>query len=142
MRKYLTIIILIFTTVFSSCSAQQQVSSIKEIVYKAHTRGSSKEILVKDNVIYTSVNSKKKEIRLTDKQKQYLLSMLKEVNLVTMKDLQAPSNKRNTDGALHAEIQVKKNNDVYTSCTFDDGNPPKELKALVDEIFKLSKLKN
>lgn len=142
MRKYLTIIILVFATVFSSCSAQQQVSSIKEIVYQAHTRGSSKEILIKDNVIYRSVNSQKKEITLTNKQREYLLGLLKEVNLVTMKDLKAPSDKRNTDGALHAEIQVKKNDEVYISCTFDDGNPPKELKALVNEIFELSKLKD
>jgi hypothetical protein len=50
------------------------------------------------------------------------------INLSTINNLKAPTDKRSYDGAMYTLIIS--GTKEYTSTTFDDTNPPIELKAL------------
>ena len=69
-----------------------------------------------------------------------MLSIVEEIKLDTMEGFEPPSEKRNFDGALHANLTITVNDKSYYSQTFDHENPPKELKDLTTKI--LSVLKN
>ncbi|MBL4568525.1 MAG: hypothetical protein JKY69_02310, partial [Flavobacteriaceae bacterium] len=53
----------------------------------------------------------------------------------------APTDDRIRDAALHATLTIILGDKTYSSQTFDHGNPPKELKSLIDALFKFVDLK-
>ena len=61
--------------------------------------------------------------------------MVKEIDLEGMPDLKAPSEKRFYDGAATANLKITRNDDVYESQGFDHGEPPAQLKKLVDKLM-------
>ena len=65
-------------------------------------------------------------------QKKQLIDLIKKIDLQNISNLKAPSNKRAFDGALHATLSIKTESNNYISSQFDDDNPPKELKVLID----------
>lgn len=67
-----------------------------------------------------------------------LKKLVAEIDPEIISELEAPSTKSHYDGAAIASITVEVNGKVYQSNSFDHGNPPKELKALVDYTLKLS----
>ena len=46
------------------------------------------------------------------------------------------------DGAAHAKLKVFVNDKEYESSSFDHGNPPIEIKSLVEYIMTMSKSKD
>lgn len=64
-----------------------------------------------------------------------LSNAVKNINLKAISTLKAPSERRITDGALHAEFNIKAEGKKFRSITFDAGNPPKELKTLEDLLY-------
>ncbi|WP_378180048.1 hypothetical protein [Aquimarina sp. SS2-1] len=67
-----------------------------------------------------------------------IISSLKKLELEKISDLKAPSDKRTFDGAAHAQLKITTTKETYTSTSFDDGNPPQELKPLVNTILSLT----
>ncbi len=67
----------------------------------------------------------------------YLLSAIKKIDIQTINKLKAPSKKRSFDGAPHGQLKISTTNKTYTSVSFDHGNPPKEIKLLVNHILSL-----
>lgn len=59
---------------------------------------------------------------------------------IALNSLEVPSKKHQFDGALAANLTIKKEGEEFTTQTFDHGNPPAEVKALVDEIVTLAGL--
>ena len=64
--------------------------------------------------------------------------MVKKVELENLSLFKAPSKRREIDGAAIAKLKVIKNENEYTSTNFDHGNPPLEIKNLVNYIISLS----
>ncbi len=64
-----------------------------------------------------------------------------ELNIEEIGSLIAPSEKRITDGVLHAEFTIKIGDKEYKSITFDAGNPPAELKKLEGLLYSISTIK-
>ncbi|APD07208.1 hypothetical protein UJ101_01692 [Flavobacteriaceae bacterium UJ101] len=62
-------------------------------------------------------------------------------NLNTIGELKAPTNKRLYDGAPYAILIIRSENKEIKSCGFDHGEPPQELKKLVDEIIRIGNSK-
>jgi hypothetical protein len=131
--KTIGIIILVFTV---SCSAQQEINQVIEIEYQATTRGSSEMIQIISNKLSYKTNNSLKELILDEKKIRAIQSVVSDINLAEIKHLTAPSNNRFHDGALIASITIQKEEHVYTSSNFDHGNPPKELKPLIDLLNK------
>jgi hypothetical protein len=129
MKAFLTIVF----TFISSITMSQEVISIK---YSAFTRGSSKEIAVNEKGLIAQKNDnieKKIEDKVILSQCQKLI---KKINLEKISTFKSPSKSRASDGVMHASIEIVTKDKTYQSNEFDDGNPPKELKGLVDLITK------
>ena len=94
---------------------------------------------MKDNSIVFKSNLDDKSIVLNNVQLKSIKDVLSEIKLAEIKDLEAPSNKRFSDGALSASFTIKKDTVSYMSSDFDHGNPPKELKVLYILLEKYSK---
>ncbi len=105
------------------------------IHYEARTRGSSKELKVLGNKLEYVFNQQKKSIILTSENQKEITSVLNTIVLNKMNSFKSPSSKRSGDRALHATLKIKKQGKEYVSVTFDDGNPPTELKSLVDMLM-------
>jgi hypothetical protein len=56
-----------------------------------------------------------------------------------MPDLKAPSQKRFHDGAAAANLTIAYKGKTYESQSFDDGNPPAEIAALVNEATSFAR---
>lgn len=67
-----------------------------------------------------------------------LLDLLSKVDAEKIKDLKAPSEKRFYDGAMIAGLKVIYKDKTYESASFDHGNPPAEIKDLVNKIIEVS----
>ncbi|MGV3461716.1 MAG: hypothetical protein ACO1N9_14805 [Flavobacterium sp.] len=147
MKKYMAIVALMVIAAVG-CSASKNVekgsadTSITKMEYKAYTRGSNKEVTVTRDKVEVKEIRLGKNIEatypLSKDNWNKLLALAQKIKLDKMEALEAPSKKHQFDGAMAANLTVTANGITYQSVTFDDGNPPSEIKALVDEIIGIS----
>lgn len=119
---------------FESCVAQQIKLDI-EVFYEAQTRGSFIRYELKNNILHMNSNSEKKSVILNETEIRAFNLVIQKINLSEIENINAPSDKRFTDGALIASFKFIKNGKMFTSSDFDHGNPPKEFYDLY-ELFK------
>ncbi len=134
-------ILLSFCSLFLfGCPASQEMDTFKKIDYSAITRGSSKQITL-ENGEFTRLQNNKETIRKKLDKKMYnsLFKILKEIDLSSLETLTVPSKKHQYDGALASTITIESEGKTYTSPTFDDDNPPTELKKLIDYLQSITK---
>lgn len=118
--------------------ASQKTTNIKEIIYNAITRGRAENITLKGSSLQYKTNQKSIFINLTKEQQEKVNIEISKINLNEINNLKAPTDKRFYDGAMHTSILIKSNSKEYTSTTFDDTNPPIELKALCQLLINLA----
>ncbi|MCH2033923.1 MAG: hypothetical protein MK202_10420 [Tenacibaculum sp.] len=131
--KYLLSLVILLTSL--SCVSQKNNTSsdsIQEIVFNAQTRGSLENITISDKTVFYKTYNTSKTFGIDSNQKKQLIDLIKKIDLQNISNLKAPSNKRAFDGALHATLSIKTESNNYISSQFDDDNPPKELKVLID----------
>lgn len=121
--------------IFTACSSQDEMSNVT-IHYNAYTRGSSLDVTITQNSIVYKDSSGEKTIIKKKLFWQKLNNYIENIELQSITSFSPPSNDRISDKALHATLTVFKGEDKFTSKTFDHGNPPKELKPLLDFLFK------
>ncbi|WP_417786368.1 hypothetical protein [Tenacibaculum sp.] len=139
--KYLKIITPVVFLLMMNCAAQNKTKEFDKIAYEAQTRGSMVQLTIEGNNLSYKTYQKEGTKEVTKGQLEELKAIINELNLEEISNLKAPSEKRITDGALHAEFTIKIADKEYKSITFDAGNPPKELKKLEDFLYKLSGVK-
>ena len=127
--KYLAVFVLLITV---SCVAQKTSQEIEEVVFNAHTRGSSENITVVNYNVYHKTQKDSKTHFINKDKREAMEAIINKIDVAKIADLKAPSNKRMFDGALHATVTIKIGDKTYVSSSFDDNNPPAELKPLVD----------
>lgn len=119
----------------ANCSAQTKDSI--SIEYKAVTRGSQISLKANsDEIIYTSYD-KNLELKISKNQWNEIIEFVLDIDLEFMKKLAPPSTESHTDRAMIGSLSIRKNGKYYESSTFDHGNPPSELKKLIDTLFEL-----
>ena len=131
--------ILIFLTL-NSCFAQK--NETLTIYYDAQTRGHFIKITMDSEKLVYADSNEEKFVAVSKKSLDEIQHILKKLDLNSIKDLSAPSTKSHTDAALSAFIKIDVDDTVYQSNTFDHGNPPEELKELVDLLFSIAKIDN
>jgi len=141
MKKPVLLMFLMLTVVVGCASSLQKQSEDITITYEAITRGSSVIITAnKDAVTTNAVRAEKNSTTstVTPEQWKEVIKELEKVELNKINDLKAPTNKRLYDGAMIASVTVKLKDTTYHRSSFDHGNPPVEIEALVNKIISLS----
>jgi heat shock protein HslJ len=123
----------------------ESVSAVKQndtvsMEYSAHSKGIYNHIVINQKNI--SVENKRDTtpiIKLCSEANwDILLKALKPVDIENIPNLKAPSEKRFYDGAAIANLKIIYNGETYETPSFDHGNPPIEIAALVKEILSIS----
>lgn len=146
MKKYIAILLIVLAAAGCSSSktnAQKQAEvTVTQFDYKAYTRGSNKEVVVTRHKIKVDELRLGKKIEavypLSVDNWNKLVSLAKQVSLEKLETLNVPSKDHQFDGAMAANLMVTTDTGTYQSATFDDGNPPAEIKALIEEIIGIS----
>ena len=133
MKNLLFLLLLIS---ISSCKSQNETGVIS-IIYEAITRGSSIEIKATSSLFTYKDIEPEKQFKPTKNDWKSVKTLIEEINLSEMYRFNAPSEKSSVDAALQATLSITLNETTYSSQTFDHGNPPKELKKIIEKLFDL-----
>jgi hypothetical protein len=113
-------LIILLSFSFFNCASQQKVMKNNyRIEYKAQTRGALYEILVEGNLLSFKSYNESKTIVLTKEQVRQLTNEINNINLKAINDIEVPTTKRFTDGAMIAYFKINKAENSYKSSEFD-----------------------
>ncbi|MFD0863948.1 hypothetical protein ACFQ1M_17160 [Sungkyunkwania multivorans] len=137
----------IFITILAIAMVQSVFSQDKMVgltfEYETFSRGFYQKIKVEKGTLLFQENRSESDGTIIDidkKQWKKLVDWVKKIKLEHLSLLKAPTNKREVDGAAFAKLKVFTNDKEYVSSNFDHGNPPLEIKGLVENIIELSQL--
>lgn len=128
-----------FFIIWSCTSQENKSTSEMTITYKAQTRGAIYTIKVEGEDLKFKNQNEEKTLSLSKKQLSKFQKEVSAIELNDIENLQAPSEKRYTDGAMFASFTIKLDDDTFVSSEFDHGNPPKELSNLYAYLLSLLK---
>jgi hypothetical protein len=144
MKILFSLLILVFC--FNECNKQHsQISNYQEhddmvITYEANTRGFYEKIWVsKDSVSFSNDRNLKTSTASKCKSEDWkaLTTLVNEIALEKLSELEAPSKMHQFDGAALATLKVERNNEVYETNIFDHGHPPKAISQLVKKVLSI-----
>ncbi|RYJ43985.1 hypothetical protein [Flavobacterium beibuense] len=142
MKKFAAIVLLALFAV-SCASALKKESDKISFEYEAITRGSYKKIIVKQDTVIT-IKDRGLENVITKSLKNGewngILKSLEGIDLDALSEIKAPSVKHQVDAAPIANLKVIRGDKTYQSSSFDHGNPPQEIKDVVEKIISASDL--
>jgi heat shock protein HslJ len=112
-----------------------------KLTYTVATRGFKKTISYVAGTLQVIQDFPKKpvkEYKLTDQEQTEIESLIEQMNNIAIDKLKVPSNKNQVDGALAAYFSLSSDKQTVKAPIFDDGNPPVELKAIIEKLVALS----
>lgn len=124
--------------------SQEKISDFS-LEYEAVSRSVYQKIEVnKDTFVFIEDRAGKKNSqgKISNKQWKKIVALVNKIKLKQLSSLKAPSENRKFDGAAHAKLKVLYKDDIFESSSFDHGNPPVEIKTLVEYIINISKSVN
>ncbi len=134
------------TLLLLHCNAQKNNDSSNSITEKSSdhhfqkieleemTRGSRRMIVITPKSKEVEINRKISSFKTTETEWKNLQKLITQVNPEKIESFTPPTNKRFYDGAMAATIRVNIDGKVYSSQTFDAGNPPEQLATLYREL--------
>ncbi|WP_299394444.1 hypothetical protein [uncultured Gelidibacter sp.] len=146
------IIISIFTLIlFSNQCGQNNESKVEDaqvgqnqeeltITYEAQTRGFYEKVWADQTGIFFADNRELNNVKTAQISKavwEELMALKNAINLDALPNLKAPSEKRFSDGAPIGSLIIKTKQAEVESSEFDHGNPPQEIKALVNKLLSI-----
>mgnify|MGYP001325941070 CR=1 FL=1 len=136
-------IVLLFTILFfAGCVGQKKAvdSSIK-VEYKAYSRGFYQTIRVENQMVFISKNREEKPVafKLSAAEWNSVILVVNELNLETLSQMKAPTEKRLFDGAAIANLKITKQGKTYESQSFDHGYPPAGIEKIVNKMLSFVK---
>ncbi len=136
-------IVLLFTILFfAGCVGQKKAvdSSIK-VEYKAYSRGFYQTIRVENQMVFISKNREEKPVafKLSAAEWNSVILVVNELNLETLSQMKAPTEKRLFDGAAIANLKITKQGKTYESQSFDHGYPPAEIEKIGNKMLSFVK---
>ena len=110
------------------------------ISYTAETRGLYQNVSVSKEVISVS-NSRNRDAAKTytcSKQDwDEIATLLSKIDVTKINNLKAPSTKSYSDAAMAATLKLTMDGKEISTPSFDHGNPPDEIEALVNKLLSL-----
>ena len=138
------ILSLLFLTFFlgKGCDAQEKKDvETAAIEYTANTRGYYQKIVVQNQKYSVSKirdTNVPADLAISNSDWKKIIDAFQEVDLEGFPNLKAPTQKRLYDGAPIADLRITYKGKEYFTPSFDHGNPPDEIKKLVDRITLLA----
>jgi len=138
-------IISIFLLTIVLAQACNQEKDLKDAVltYTATSRGQYKKIEIQNDkaTIWHSPDKTlpPAQMTLTAEHQKALVAAFNAVDLENLPNLKAPSERRFHDGAAIGNFTIVYKGKTYESQPFDDGNPPAEIAALVNEATSFAR---
>jgi len=137
---------LVLILIVGQCKTQQVNSSnITSVTMEARTRGYSEVITASPGGLYAQeitslIENSSFSKNLDHNESSKLIDLLDKIPLLRVPDLESPSDGRHSDRALYVYmIFTTIDGTVTESASFDRGNPPPELSALVDWLVSIEK---
>lgn len=121
-------------------SAEVRYEDKVEVKYQALSRNSFDFILISKSGIKISKDKNLLNIDtypIETEDWEALNRMIEAIDAETLKDLKAPSKKHQYDGAPHTTLAIILGDVEYMSPTFDEGNPPAKIEALVNKLLSI-----
>lgn len=152
MKKIFALLVLTLVTLtgcksqVASAEAAKPIEGKVKYEYKATTRGSNIAIVIDDRLLNVSKRSLGQSpvvtpaSYVTESEWDTLLTETGKLDLEKLETIEVPTRKHMFDGAMAVNFTITINDKVYNAVTFDHGNPPDEIKPLVEKIIELSKV--
>jgi hypothetical protein len=128
--------------VFAGCAGQKKTDQNEtKIEYKAYSRGFYQEIIIENQMGFVTKMRDDKPIvfRLSIADRKSLNIAIQELDLDSLSQLKAPTEKRLFDGAAIANLKITKQGKRYESQSFDHGYPPAEIEKIVNKMLSFVK---
>lgn len=123
------------------CSGSSADLALAKLIYTAQSRGVNQVITIQNqDITVESGRGKDATVaiaRISQGDWNDLTRQFDTIELEKMETYADPSQERFHDGAAIANFTVEYKGKTYRSKDFDHGNPPKELKSLIDKIVSL-----
>lgn len=118
----------------------KQVQQECIIEYSALSRGYFKEIKINKSTITVKNDRASKAVTKPYDENVWknVMAKLDSIDVKTLPNLVAPTQKRLFDGAPHAVFKVTIDGKTYTTSSFDHGFPPKEIESICNKIIEIS----
>ena len=119
-----------------------RMQNYSKISYEASTRGFYEKIWITNDSITITNDRDHKVLTQHPTSKQDwndLMTLLKDVNIKDLPNLESPTATRNYDGAAIATLTVEVDKTETKSNNFDHGNPPKAIEAVVNKVLSIKK---
>lgn len=139
-----TITIFLFALFLSKGCSRQSEQDLKNTVveYSVRTRGFSQLVVIQKQEIKVNTNRRGVESMISENISNadwaILIIEFQKIKMADIESFKAPSNKRSTDAAAIGQLTIKHLESTYSSQSFDDGNPPKALKKLLEKIAEIT----
>jgi len=135
-------LLLLVICIGTGCSSQKKADMTStEIEYLAVSRGLYKTVVVKNQTvsITNTRGGEAVESKIDTAKWNKIVSEFEKINLDSIPNLKAPTEKRFYDGAAIGNLKITQNQKTYETKGFDNGFPPKEIEKLVNLLTDFTK---
>jgi hypothetical protein len=137
-----TIVLLLTLLFFAACSGQKRTedNSVK-LEYKAFSRGFYQMIRVENQWVFVTKRreGKPEVMKLSMNDWNDFQTMIQEMDLASLPNWKAPTDKRLFDGAASANLKITKQRKTVESPSFDHGYPPVAIEKIVNKMLSFVK---
>ena len=136
------IVLLLSILVFAGCSGQKKATdSTIKVEYKAYSRGFYQVVTIENQMVFITKTRDEKPVafKIPIADWKSLNMVIQELDLESLSQLKAPTEKRLFDGAAIANLKITKQGKTYESQSFDHGYPPAETEKIVNKILSFVK---
>lgn len=110
--------------------------TVESLLLTEFTRGTNRSIEVTRTQTTVRVNDMEETAPTPAATWQSLTQQVANLPFSRLANIPILSKKHQVDAALHATLTVATSDSTYTSDTFDHNAPPKQLRALVDSLYR------
>lgn len=125
-----------------SCSKRDElIMDITEIRYTAATRGYYYQVQVSPMVMQIRMDRNTPDeliYRVDAENWDGLLALIEAIDLKKLESLKGSTELQAMDRSAYATLRVSTSEKQFQSTPFDHGNPPAEIKPLVDAVLELA----
>lgn len=128
------------TEAIATGSSEKQMQNDSKITYLAVSRGYFLSVTLEgDSISFSNERDLKSPTayKIPKEEKESLMNLISKLDAKTLPELEAPSKAHEYDGAAIATLEIADGEDSYKTVSFDHGNPPESIKAIVEKMLSI-----